>query len=43
MARQRKSGQQDGLLEAYAILRSAMMLAEGPFHEIEKWRSSIAV
>jgi len=43
MARQRKAGQQDSLLEAHAILHSAMMPMEGPFHEIEKWRSSIAV
>lgn len=46
MVRQRKSGQwslQGSLLEAHPVLSSAMTPTEEPFHEIEKWRSSIAV
>jgi hypothetical protein len=46
MARQRKSGRwslQGGLLEAHTVPSSAMTPTEGSFHEIEKWRSSIAV
>jgi len=35
---------QGGLLEAHhTVLSGTMMPTERPFHEIEKWRSSIAV